>query len=158
MSVEKLRLTAVLVCLGLSTGCVMVSQVRTGPVLPARPVGSPVQVLTTAPQRPFVEVGIIEAKADSNLSVSQVIESFQRAACELGADAVLLGPQSVAMTSFNSTYTAGQYSATSSMLVRHMATAIAWTGPAASTAVSQGQPPTPEDRAASAGQPAPASL
>ncbi len=73
----------------LFSACTYGSKIRVGPVIP--PVSpNHVQVLSTAPQRPYRQIGIVSV-AGANLSLeSQVIRKLQKTAADIGADAVIV--------------------------------------------------------------------
>lgn len=59
----------------------------------AYPVTESVEVMRTPPTRPYVEVAELSYRLN-NRPLGEAIERFRAAARELGADAVILGPES----------------------------------------------------------------
>jgi hypothetical protein len=107
-------------------GCAHVE--RSTPQPRPRPKDGAIAVLSLAPQHPFLEIGILEVTVNAQISRSQVLDALQKAARELGADAIVLGDESlVGLQTLPGT--AGT--------IRHRATAIAfikseelrWDGP-----------------------------
>ena len=71
------------------SACTYGTKIRVGPTLPPVPANH-VQVLSTAPQRPYRQVGIVSV-AGANLSLeAQIIRKLQKTAADIGADAVIV--------------------------------------------------------------------
>jgi hypothetical protein len=118
--VNMLRLVLLLLLVPLVAGCASSQQtvtvVRTGDA--TFPPTRFVDMLDTAPSRPYVEIGVINAPGEAGALRTQVLAQVRDKAAELGADAVIL--QDLSRTTPASPRlnpTTGQYENTGGVLV-----------------------------------------
>lgn len=109
-----MKFFASLVAVTILAGCTYGTKIKVGGQSYAPVPISHVQVLTGPPPTPFTVIGIVSAKGAHLASDSSVYRKLQKAAADLGADAVIVGSEAVVPygTIPGSSYTYGNESAT----------------------------------------------
>jgi len=76
----------------LAGACVTTKYVATGAVYPPREEGCVVEVFSTAPpQRPYEEIGLVEAEGSLwKADLEDVLPELRKEACHVGGDALVL--------------------------------------------------------------------
>ena len=118
---------AALLPLLLLQGCLHAEILRLGTALPPRPADSPVQVFASDPPEPHQELAMLEITTGLGVTNPKVVEEFQRAAREVGGDAIVLVHQQIVGMSVSTMQSGPMVQATSSAQVRHLAKAILFT-------------------------------
>jgi hypothetical protein len=90
------RLTLILLQIAVfvgATGCVRVGYIPTNASAPARPENCPIQIFTSrAPDRPYVELGIVEARGSAHrASLEDMLPEMRQEACLAGGDGIIMG-------------------------------------------------------------------
>lgn len=130
------RIHLLFVAMALS-GCFHASALRTGPLLPPGADDAPVQVFDTPPQQPYTEVGRLEMQVPAGVRENRVLEKFQVAARQLGADAIVLGQERTISTEV----TRDANGTTTSRMTERTATAIVLTSPVVEPSSAPSAPP-----------------